>query len=408
MPATINSTTVGANAAVDRTDRVGDATTAPCGELLVDRTNVIPCGGHRGVTVIGSPAFLKHDRATDGVVFGEDGKVVSPVRPAAALCVEPILTAHKGLALDPRNLDPEGYSYFKRQQACLWTSEEIDTAGDVNDYRKLSPPEQAFVKQILAFFASADLVVLDNLLEQFGAEVGAYDLKLFFVVQAYIEAVHSETYSNLLTAIVKDPAEQHRLFDAVNTFPSIQKKIDWMQYWTDSESRTFAERLIAFAAVEGVFFSGAFCAVFWLKKRGLLPGLSFANELISRDEGLHRDFAVYVNNKRLHCPAPPATVRRIVESAVQIETDFITNALPVALIGMNAKQMTLYIEFVADHLLVSLRQPKLYHAKNPFDWMDMISLQGKTNFFEKRVGEYSLSGVASAEPKHEFDLDTSF
>jgi ribonucleotide reductase beta subunit family protein with ferritin-like domain len=290
----------------------------------------------------------------------------------------------------------------------LWTSEEIDTALDVHDYNKLSPPEQAFVKQILAFFASADLIVLDNLMEQFGTEVCAYDLKLFFVVQAYIEAVHSETYSNLLTAIVKDPTEQHQLFDAINTFPSIQSKINWMQYWTNSEARTFAERLIAFAAVEGIFFSGAFCAVFWLKKRGLLPGLSFANELISRDEGLHRDFAVYINNKRLLYPAPPLTVRRIIESAVEIETNFITNALPVALIGMNADQMTLYIKFVADHLLISLRQPKLYNVKNPYEWMDMISLQGKTNFFEKRVGEYALSGVASTEPKHDFDLDTSF
>jgi len=321
---------------------------------------------------------------------------------------EPILSATETLALDPAQLDVEGFSFFKRQQACLWTPEEIDIAHDVHDFSKLSMAEKAFVRQILAFFASADLLVMDNLQEQFGAEVTAYDLKLFFVVQAYIEAVHSETYSNLLTAIVKDKCEQRKLFKAVESYPCIQAKITWMRNWTNSSTHTFAERLIAFAAVEGIFFSGAFCAVFWLKKRGLLPGLAFANELISRDEGLHRDFAVYIHNKRLLYPASPSTVRRIIDSAVAIETEFITGALPVALIGMDAKQMTTYVQFVADHLLVSLRQPKLYKAPNPFEWMNMISLEGKTNFFEKRVGEYALSGVSSPEPKHEFDLNTSF
>jgi len=322
--------------------------------------------------------------------------------------VEPILTMTKSLAMNPGELNPEGYSYFKRQQACLWTAEEVDTARDLQDYAAMTDSEQAFVRQILAFFASADLVVMDNLMEQFGAEVCACDLKLFFVIQAYVEAVHSETYSNLLTAIVKDTTEQRELFDAVNNFPAIGKKIEWMKKWTDTTVCPFAERLIAFAAVEGVFFSGAFCAVFWLKKRGLLPGLSFANELIARDEGLHRDFAVYVNNKRLQSPATTQTVHHIIGEAVDIETEFVVSALPVALIGMNSADMTQYIKFVADHLLQSLQHPKLYHLPNPFEWMNMISLQGKTNFFEKRVGEYALSGVSTPVPKHEFNLDTSF
>ena len=211
----------------------------------------------------------------------------------------------------------------KKQQACLWTAEEIDTAKDINDFNKLSDPEQSFIKTILAFFASANSIVMDNLMEQFGAEVNAFEIKMFFVIQTYIEAVHSETYTNLLTTIVKDETEQDRLFDAVNNFPSIQSKIDWMRYWTNTETRTFAERLIAFAAVEGIFFSGAFCAVFWLKKRGLLPGLSFANEPISPDEGRHRDFAVYINNERLLYPAAPMIVRCIIAGTVEIETDFI-------------------------------------------------------------------------------------
>jgi len=322
--------------------------------------------------------------------------------------IEPILTERKTLAMNPRSTNQEGIKWFKKQQACLWTAEEIDTARDLTDFHKLSAPEQSFVKMILAFFASADSIVMDNLMEQFGTEVNAFDIKLFFVIQTYIEAVHVETYTNLLTAIVKDKPEQDRLFDAVTTFPSIKRKVEWMNYWTNSETRTFSERLIAFAAVEGIFFSGAFCAVFWLKKRGLLPGLSFANELISRDEGIHRDFAVYINNERLLYPAAPMIVRRIIAGAVEIETDFINQALPVSLIGMNADQMNQYIQFVADHLLVSLRQPKLFNVTNPFEWMEMISLQGKTNFFEKRVGEYALSGVGGAVTKHAFELDASF
>ena len=216
-----------------------------------------------------------------------------------------------------------------------------------------------------------------------------------------MENVHAETYANILISLVKDSAGP---FNAAQNFPSINRKVDWMLYWTSPDMRTFSERLIAFAAVEGIFFSGAFCAIFWLKKRGLLPGLSFANELIARDEGMHRDFAVYIHNERLVYPATPLTIRRIVEEAVDIECEFVADALPVSLIGMNAPQMAQYVQFVADHLLVSLNQPKLYNVENPFEWMESISLQGKTNFFEKRVSEYALSGVGT-EPKLKHDLD---
>lgn len=320
---------------------------------------------------------------------------------------EPILTESTGFSLDLRRIPVDDWRWFKRQQASMWTAEEVDTAKDYEQLNALPTPEQHFIKTIVAFFASADSLVSDNLIEQFSREVQSPALRLFLVLQAYMENVHAETYANLLLALVKDTAEQNRLFDAVSNIHSIRRKLHWMQHWTNSDTRTFSERLIAFAAVEGIFFSGAFCAVFWLKKRGLLPGLSFANELISRDEGMHRDFAVYIHNERLLYPAAPLTIRRIIEEAVAIETEFIHEALPVSLIGMNATQMVQYIHFVADHLLVSLCQPKLYHVNNPFDWMVLISLQGKTNFFEKRVGEYALSGIGT-DTKHEFDLETSF
>ena len=278
----------------------------------------------------------------------------------------------------------------------MWTSEEIDYA-----------KEQAFIKFIIAFFASANSA--NNLIENFSTEVKAPALKHFLVLQAYMENVHAETYANILLALIKDPAEQIHLFGAVHNCPDIKHKADWMYYWTNPDTRTFAERLIAFAAVEGIFFSGAFCAIFWLKKLSLLSGLSHANELIARDEGMHQDFAVYIHNERLLYPATPLTVHRIIEEAVDIECEFVANALPVALIGMNAHQMAQYVQFIADHLLVSLNQPKLYNVTNPFEWMESISLQGKTNFFEKRVSEYALSGVGT-DPglTHDFDLDASF
>ena len=329
--------------------------------------------------------------------------------PARPLCYsEPILSEFTGLSLDLCRVDRTGWQWFKRQQASMWTAEEIDSAKDLADFLTLSPDEQAFVKTVAAFFASADSIIVDNLIEQFGAEVNAPNLKQFLVLQAYMENIHAETYANIFLSLVKDSAEQTRLFNTVQNFASIWRKAEWMHYWTSPEMRTFSERLIAFAAIKGIFFSGSFCAIFWLKKHGLLPGLSFANELIARDKGMHRDFAVYIHTERLQYPATPLIIRRIIEEAVDIETEFIAEALPASLIGMNAMQMTQYVQFVADHLLVSLHQPKLYHATNPFDWMEMISLQGKTNFFEKHVSEYALSGVGS-EPtlKHDFNLDSS-
>lgn len=229
--------------------------------------------------------------------------------------------------------------------------------------------------------------------------------RAFLTIQAYVEQVHSETYANIIEHYVRDPTERTLLFNAIETNPSVQRKAQWAIYWCN-RNRTFQERLIAFAAIEGIFFSGSFCAIFWLKHRGLLPGLAFANELISRDEGLHRDFAVCLHKQLLH-PASPLKIREIIKEACEIEEDFISEGLPVGLIGMNAEMMTQYIHFVADHLLVSLGQPKLYDTVNPFDWMTLISLQGKTNFLEKQVGEYSHHAVDRAFA-HEFDLDTSF
>ena len=351
-----------------------------------------------------------HDEVETAAAQLRTDRPAGPAAPSTLRHTEPILTEERSYSLDLRRINQTGWKHwFKRQQASMWTSEEIDYAKDLPDFQALSRPEQAFIKVIVAFFASADSVVADNLIENFSTEVTAPDLKHFLVLQAYMENVHAETYANILLALVKDPTEQTHLFNAVHTCPELKHKADWMCYWTNPDTRTFAERLVAFAAVEGIFFSGAFCAIFWLKKRGLLPGLSFANELIARDEGMHRDFAVYIHNERLLYPATPLTVRRIIEEAVDIECEFVANALPVALIGMNAQQMRQYVKFVADHLLVSLNQPKLYNVANPFEWMELISLQGKTNFFEKRVSEYALSGVgAEPELKHDFDMDASF
>lgn len=281
---------------------------------------------------------------------------------------------------------------YKRAEASFWTAEEVDLGADVADWQNLSPGERHFLSHILAFFASSDGVVIENLVERFAREVTLPEARFFYGFQIAIEAVHQETYSLLLQTYVDDPVERRRLFMAHQVIPCVRRKADWARRWTEDES-SYATRLVAFAAVEGIFFSGSFCAVFWLRKRGLLPGLGFANELISRDEGLHCDFAAALYH-RLDSKLTDATAHAIIGEAVQIEEHFITSALPVSLVGMNADLMSQYIHFVADRLLVSLGHPKLYHATNPFDWMELISLSGKTNFFEKRVSEYQRPNVA--------------
>ena len=322
--------------------------------------------------------------------------------------VEPILKENKDrFVIFPIQHD-DLWDWYKKQQACIWTAEEIDLNEDLNDWNnKLNDDERYFIKHILAFFAASDGIVNENLAENFVNEVQYSEAKFFYGFQIMMENVHSETYSLLIDTYVKDEKEKDLLFNALENFPAIKKKADWALKWIESPS--FAERLIAFAAVEGIFFSGAFCSIFWLKKRGVMPGLTFSNELISRDEGLHADFAVHLHNNHLINKVPKERITEIITEALDIEREFITESLPASLIGMNAKLMTQYLEFVTDRLLVELECPRVYNSSNPFDFMDMISLQGKTNFFEKRVSEYQKAGVLNNDngegAKISFDAD---
>ncbi|MCY4268536.1 MAG: ribonucleotide-diphosphate reductase subunit beta, partial [Flavobacteriaceae bacterium] len=304
------------------------------------------------------------------------------------------------------------WTWYKICEACFWTAEEIDLSNDLTDWNgKLNDDERYFIKHILAFFAASDGIVNENLAENFVNEVQFTEAKFFYGFQIMMENIHSETYSLLIETYVEDPEEKDRLFKAIEVFPAIKKKADWALKWIESDS--FAERLIAFAAVEGIFFSGAFCSIFWLKKRGLMPGLTFSNELISRDEGMHCDFAVHVHNNHLVNKVPKERIREILVDALNIEREFITESLPVRLIGMNANLMTQYLEFVTDRLLVQLEVGKEYHVENPFDFMEIISIEGKTNFFEKKVAEYQKAGVKRAASNiasgvKEFGTDEEF
>ncbi|MDP5101501.1 MAG: ribonucleotide-diphosphate reductase subunit beta [Nonlabens sp.] len=304
------------------------------------------------------------------------------------------------------------WEWYKKQQACIWTAEEIDLHQDLTDWENsLNADERYFIKHILAFFAASDGIVNENLAENFVNEVQYSEAKFFYGFQIMMENIHSETYSLLIDTYVKDDKEKDQLFKAIEHFPAIKKKADWAMKWIESPS--FAERLIAFAAVEGIFFSGAFCSIFWLKKRGLLPGLTFSNELISRDEGMHCDFAVHLHNHHLKEKVSKERIKEIIVDALNIEREFITESLPASLIGMNAKLMTQYLEFVTDRLLNELECESVYNVSNPFDFMDMINLQGKTNFFEKRVGEYQKAGVMNSVNENKdtvdsFSLDADF
>lgn len=321
---------------------------------------------------------------------------------------EPILKENPGrFVLFPIQHD-DIWAFYKKAEASFWTAEEIDLSADIQDWdKKLNDNERHFVKHVLAFFAASDGIVNENLAENFVHEVQYTEAKFFYGFQITIENIHSETYSLLIDTYIKDEAEKRYLFNAMETVPCVKKKAEWALKWIANGS--FAERLVSFAAVEGIFFSGSFCSIFWLKKRGLMPGLSFSNELISRDEGLHCDFACLLYTKHLINKLPKETVQKIIMDAVEIEKEFITDALPVDLIGMNCRLMSQYIEFVADRLLVELGNTKVYNVANPFDFMDMISLQGKTNFFEKRVGEYQKAGVMGGKKEDsEFKLDEDF
>jgi len=323
--------------------------------------------------------------------------------------VEPILQENENRFVIFPIQHHDIWEWYKKMEASFWTAEEIDLHQDLDDWNnKLNPDEQYFIKHILAFFFFFFGIVNENLAENFVNEVQYSEAKFFYGFQIMMENIHSETYSLLIDTYVKDEEEKNKLFKAIEVFPAIKKKADWALRWIESDS--FAERLIAFAAVEGIFFSGAFCSIFWLKKRGLMPGLTFSNELISRDEGVHCDFAVHLHNNHLINKVPKERIHEIIIDALNIEREFITESLPASLIGMNAKLMTQYLEFVTDRLLVELGLEKEYNVTNPFDFMDMISLQGKTNFFEKRVGEYQKAGVLNNNNEKEntkisFDAD---
>mmetsp|Transcript_97968 Transcript_97968/g.261523 ORF Transcript_97968/g.261523 Transcript_97968/m.261523 type:complete len:335 (+) Transcript_97968:75-1079(+) len=302
---------------------------------------------------------------------------------------------------------PAVWEMYKKHEASFWTAEEVDLSQDNRDWEKLTENERHFVKHVLAFFAASDGIVLENLGSRFSCQVQIPEARAFYGFQIAMENIHSETYSLLIEQYIKDPVEKDRLFNAIEEIPAVQTKAAWAVKWMN-DTNCFAERLVGFACVEGILFSGSFCAIYWLKKRGLMPGLTFSNELISRDEGLHADFACLLYSMLQH-KLPEDIVHEIVRGAVDVEREFICEALPCDLIGMNKAMMTRYIEFVADRLLVSLGHSKIYNGSNPFDWMELISLQGKTNFFEKRVGEYQKAGVmAGAEQANTFSVDEDF
>ncbi len=333
---------------------------------------------------------------------------LSEVLPENTQVYEPILAENKDRFVIFPIVHNDIWKFYKQAEACFWTAEEIDLGADMVDWEdKLNDDERHFIKHVLAFFAASDGIVNENLAENFLAEVQYSEAKFFYGFQVMMENIHSETYSLLIDTYIKNDKEKDKLFHAIDTLDCVKRKADWALNWIDKGS--FAERLIAFAAVEGIFFSGSFCSIFWLKKRGLMPGLGFSNELISRDEGMHCDFACLLYNNHIKNKLSKETVRKIISDAVEIEKEFVTDALPVRLIGMNAELMQQYIEFVADRLLVELGNDKIYNVSNPFDFMDMINLQGKTNFFEKRVPDYQKAGVSNTSAADKsFTMDADF
>ena len=298
------------------------------------------------------------------------------------------------------------WKMYKQAEANFWTTEEIDLSKDLKDFKNLNQNEQFFIENVLAFFAASDGIVNENLVERFCKDVQLLEAKFFYGFQIAMENIHSETYSLLIDTYVKDLTKKNNLFNAIETIPSVRKKADWALKWINDDKSTFGTRVIAFAAVEGIFFSGSFCSIFWLKKRGLMPGLCFANELISRDEGLHTEFAVLMYSMLKDKPSKEV-ILEIIKEAVVLEKEFITESLPCNLIGMNMDLMKQYIEYVSDRLLLMLGLEKEYNASNPFPWMELISVQGKTNFFEKRVGEYSNKAGTETE-NNVFELDDDF
>ncbi|KRY11646.1 Ribonucleoside-diphosphate reductase subunit M2 [Trichinella patagoniensis] len=354
------------------------------------------------------------DNVENGKLTSKHGDPTPMEQDAAAIdnCEEPLLRSNpKRFVLLPLEY-PDIWAMYKKAEASFWTVEEVvdelvDLRKDANDWAKLNKDEKHFISHVLAFFAASDGIVFENLVERFSQEIQVTEARFFYGFQIAIENVHSEMYSLLIDTYIRDPVERDFLFNAIETIPCVKKKADWALRWIGDRQSPFCERLVAFAAVEGIFFSGSFASIFWLKKRGLMPGLTFSNELISRDEGLHCDFACLLYSHLKKKPTEDR-VRQIITEAVSIEQEFLTDALPVRLIGMNCVLMSQYIEYVADRLLVELGCSKVYNSENPFDFMELISLEGKTNFFEKRVGEYQKAGVMADRSQQVFTLDAEF
>jgi ribonucleoside-diphosphate reductase subunit M2 len=296
------------------------------------------------------------------------------------------------------------WQMYKKQVDCFWRAEEIDLTKDIDHWNTLNADERYFISMILAFFAASDGIVLENLASRFMNDVQVSEARAFYGFQIAMENIHSETYSLLIETYIKDHVEKNKLFNAIQHFPCIKKKSDWAQKWIRDNRSSFATRLVAFACIEGIFFSGAFCSIFWLKKRGLMPGLTFSNELISRDEALHCEFAVLLYSKLIK-KVDKSRIYEIIKEAVEIETEFICQALPCKLIGMNSDLMTQYIKFVADRLCVQLGYKKIYNVTNPFQFMELISLEGKSNMFERKIGDYALANKSNAESAFEFTED---
>lgn len=346
-----------------------------------------PAQSAKGVDRVRSNSFLSFESGTSSTEYYSSEDVPEEID-------DPILKENADRFVMFPVVDNQIWEFYKKQVSSFWTVEEVDMSRDVEDWKKLKPQERYFLKNVLAFFAASDGIIVENLSSRFMNDVQMPEVRAFYGFQTAMENIHSEMYSLLIDTLVDDKKERDKLFHATVHVKSVKKKAEWAQRWITSDS-SFARRLVAFSAVEGIFFSGSFCAIFWMKKRGLMPGLCFSNELISRDEGLHTDFACLLYSK-LKTKLHPREVQAIISLAVECEQEFICESLSVSLVGMNAELMGDYIRFVADRLLVSLGVEKIYHVENPFEWMEMISLTGKTNFFEKRVGDYQKAGVMAS------------
>ena len=355
-----------------------------------------------------APTFTGKSPTSSPVKRGRAGSVtVPPLALSPPEITEPILkpNPHRFTFLPVHY--PKLHDMYQKHKSTMWIPEEVDLSKDGRDWNKLTADEQYFIRSILGFFAGSDGIVQENLSTRFSNEVQIAEARAFYAIQNAIEQIHSEQYSLLIDTYIDDPKVKQDTFRAIQTIPAVAKKADWAKKWIESKEETFATRLIAFAIVEGIFFSGSFCAIFWLKQRGLMPGLTLSNEFIARDEGLHTDFACALYEEIVE-KVPKAKVHKIVREAVKIEKEFITESLPCALIGMNAKLMSQYIEFVADRLSVQLGYGKIYAAENPFDFMELISMEGKTNFFESKVSSYAKAGVGKTAEQQAFGLDAEF